>query len=169
MASKRILVRPAAPRRASRGTMKGANRLRATIGIALGAVATFTTMAVTSFEAVTLADYSGGELFWRFCASCHGESGRGDGPVAPSLKIVPADLTQISERYGTFPTARLRETIDGRGLVIAHGTRVMPIWGYELWVEEGADVTAQEAAREAIDRIVEHVRTLDEGGEPTTE
>jgi prefoldin subunit 5 len=41
----------------------------------------------------------------------------------------------------------------------------MPIWGYELWVEEGADVAAEKAVREAIDRLVEHVRMLDERGE----
>jgi mono/diheme cytochrome c family protein len=142
------------------------NGPRVAAGIALGAVAAFAAMAVSSFDAVGLADYSGEELFGQFCASCHGESGQGNGPVAKSLVTVPADLTRISERYGAFPAARIRETIDGRGLVVAHGTRTMPIWGYELWVEEGADVSAEKAAREAIDRLVEHVRTLDEGGEP---
>jgi mono/diheme cytochrome c family protein len=126
-------------------------------------------LTAACFEAVTLADYSGEELFWRLCASCHGESGRGDGPLVPSLKAVPADLTQISERYGAFPAARIRETIDGRGPVIAHGTRVMPVWGFELWVEEGGDAAAQKAVREAIDKIVEHVRMLDKGGEPIFE
>jgi mono/diheme cytochrome c family protein len=145
--------------------MTKTNGPRVAIAIAAGVVAALATLAVSSFEAVGLADYSGNELFWQFCSSCHGESGRGDGPVAPSLVTVPADLTRISERYGAFPAARVRETIDGRGLVAAHGTRAMPIWGYELWVEEGADVAAEKAVREAIDRLVEHVRMLDERGE----
>jgi mono/diheme cytochrome c family protein len=119
-----------------------------------------------AFEAVTLADYSGAEMFERFCASCHGESGRGDGPVAPTLASAVPDLTMISRRYGEFPAARIRETIDGRAVVItAHGTRVMPVWGYELWVEEGADIVAQTEVRDAIARLVEHARLLDAGDE----
>ena len=38
--------------------------------------------AAMAFEAVTLEDYSGAELFERFCASCHGSEARGNGPVA---------------------------------------------------------------------------------------
>ena len=137
-----------------------------TVAIAVGLVA----LTARGFEAVTLADYSGEELFGRFCASCHGESGRGDGPVAPSLRAAVADLTTISERYGEFPAARIRETIDGRGLVItAHGTRVMPVWGYELFVEEGGDIVAQTAVRDAIARLVDHIRELDAGAENASE
>ena len=113
-----------------------------------------------SFDAVTLADYSGEELFQRFCASCHGESGRGDGPVARGLAVAVPDLTAISRRYDGFPAARIRETIDGRGLIDAHGTRTMPVWGYEFWVESGADIVAEREMRELIDKLLEHVRSL---------
>jgi mono/diheme cytochrome c family protein len=34
----------------------------------------------------------GGMLFSQNCTMCHGESGRGDGPVASSLRIPPANL-----------------------------------------------------------------------------
>jgi mono/diheme cytochrome c family protein len=108
----------------------------------------------------SLEDLSGGELFARFCASCHGESGRGDGPVAATLNALVPDLTRIAERHGSFATDDVRQTIDGRSLVVAHGTRFMPVWGYEFWVEEGADITAESAARELIDRIVEYLRTI---------
>lgn len=118
-----------------------------------------------AFDAATLADYSGEEIFNTFCASCHGESGRGDGPVAAGLVNVVPNLTTIAQRYGEFPFARIRETIDGRGVVISsHGTRVMPVWGYEFWVEEGADVNAQREARVAIDKLVDYIRTLQVDG-----
>lgn len=117
--------------------------------------------AVAAFEAVTLADYSGEELFDRFCASCHGVGARGDGPVARSLNVAVPDLTSIALRYGEFPAVRIRDVIDGRGIDTgAHGTRTMPVWGYEFYVEEGADIQAQTAVRDAINRLVEHVRSL---------
>jgi hypothetical protein len=121
--------------------------------------------AALAFDAVTLEDYSGEELFDRFCASCHGAEARGDGPVSRSLNVAVPDLTTIAVRYGEFPAGRVRDVIDGRGIdTQAHGTRTMPVWGYEFWVEEGADVDAQKAVREAITRLVEHVRSLQRDG-----
>ena len=109
-----------------------------------------------------LEDQSGGELFARFCSSCHGDSGRGDGPVAASLNTPVPDLTRIGQRYGGFDAGDIRQIVDGRSLVIAHGTRTMPVWGYELWVEEGADIVAEQQARALIDRIVEYLRDIQE-------
>jgi len=133
---------------------------RTTLGLicASGLLAARQTMA---FDAFTLADYSGEELFGRFCASCHGEKAHGDGPVARSLNTVVPDLTLIRSRYGEFPAMLIRDTIDGRGIdVRAHGTRAMPVWGYEFWVEEGGDVVAQNAVREAINKLVDYLSTL---------
>ena len=117
--------------------------------------------AAAAFDAVTLDDYSGPELFDRFCASCHGSEARGDGPVAASLNVAVPDLTMIAARYGEFPATLVRDVIDGRGIDRrAHGTRTMPVWGFEFWVEEGGDVNAQRAVREAINKLVEHLRSV---------
>ena len=117
--------------------------------------------AAMAFDAVTLEDYSGEELFVRFCASCHGSEGMGDGPVSRSLNVAVPDLTRIASRYGEFPAGLIRDTIDGRGIdTLAHGTREMPVWGVEFWVEEGGDVNAQRAARNAINKLVEHLRSI---------
>lgn len=108
-----------------------------------------------------LLDYSGEELFQRFCAACHGTSGSGDGPVGRRLNVAVPDLTRIAERNGgRFPAGDVAETIDGRSLAVAHGTREMPVWGYELWVEEGADVTAEADAREIIGRLVDYLQAI---------
>lgn len=73
-------------------------------------------------------DYSGEQLFGRFCASCHGSFGAGDGPVAGSLKVMIPDLTELTKRSGgRFPDERVREIIDGRAVLPAHGTRPMPV------------------------------------------
>ena len=58
----------------------------------LGCVILLSAASAPSFEAVTLADYTGAELFQRFCASCHGANGRGLqrlGLIKP-----PRDLTR---------------------------------------------------------------------------
>ena len=63
-----------------------------------------------------------------YCASCHGESGRGNGAVAIFLRRRPADLTQIAMRNkGTFPADRVYQMIDGRQAVKAHGESQMPV------------------------------------------
>ncbi|HEY5623112.1 MAG TPA: c-type cytochrome [Gammaproteobacteria bacterium] len=110
-----------------------------------------------------LDDYSGEELYQRFCSACHGESAHGDGPVAQSLTVPVPDLTQLERRYGnTFPADALREIIDGRNLVIAHGSRTMPVWGYEFWWEDGADAEAEATARATINRLLEYLRSIQE-------
>jgi mono/diheme cytochrome c family protein len=68
---------------------------------------------------------AGGTLYTRYCASCHGSAGRGDGPVAAELAKRPTDLTTLS-----YDVATLMKIIDGRKSVRVHGTSAMPVWGY---------------------------------------
>lgn len=111
-------------------------------------------------QAADYASLSGQALFLKFCASCHGKSARGDGPIAASLKKPPADLTLIAARYGEFPTKRIEEVVDGRVAVDAHGSSAMPVWGEEFTRSESGEPQAERAAREAIKKIVAYLRTL---------
>lgn len=75
--------------------------------------------------------------YQQFCASCHGAGGRGDGPLAASLKTAPPDLTLVARRAGgTFPATGVMSVIDGytRG---QHGGGPMPEFGVVL---EGRNV-----------------------------
>jgi mono/diheme cytochrome c family protein len=111
--------------------------------------------------AQVIDEYSGQETYMRYCAACHGESGQGDGPVAGGLPITVPDLTRLEERKGDkFPEEVLRKIIDGREVVIVHGTRFMPVWGYEFWVEEGADDAAQERVAVIVDNLIEYLRSI---------
>lgn len=91
-----------------------------------------------------LADAAGGQLapaaieeslqgsasFDRYCASCHGQSGRGDGPAAKTLRTAAADLTVLARRNnGVFPAERVTASIVDSSRAAAHGTQEMPIWG----------------------------------------
>lgn len=120
--------------------------------------------AVMAHEDGSLAPfdtYSGEQLYGRFCASCHGPAGRGDGPVAPTLKIVVPDLTGIAARNGgRFPQERIRGIVDGRAVIPAHGTRYMPVWGYELEAQAPDDQPGRAAAQTMIDRLVGYLESL---------
>jgi mono/diheme cytochrome c family protein len=72
----------------------------------------------------------GPDLFHAYCASCHGQEAKGDGPVASALNSKVPDLTTIAKRNGgVFPEAKVRSVIAGDEAVAAHGSREMPIWG----------------------------------------
>jgi hypothetical protein len=68
------------------------------------------------------------------CAACHGIDAKGDGPVSKELKTPPTDLTVLAKKNnGVLPFNTLYEIIDGRNsLIVSHGTREMPIWGYRF-------------------------------------
>jgi len=79
------------------------------------------------------ADFGRYEYYAK-CASCHGASAKGDGPVAKYLTKAPPDLTTFAKRNGgSFPTQLAWQAIDGRPVAIgAHGTPEMPVWGQEF-------------------------------------
>jgi mono/diheme cytochrome c family protein len=126
----------------------------------IAALVTYILLA-TNVNAQVIDEYSGQETFMRYCAACHGESGMGDGPVAAGLPITVPDLTLLQQRTGDkFEEDLLRKIIDGREVVIVHGTRYMPVWGYEFWVEEGGDEAARERVQIIVDNLVEYLRSI---------
>jgi len=117
--------------------------------------------AFASSHAVELSSYSGQELYMRFCASCHGITGVGDGPVASSIKGMTPDLTRIAKRQGgTFPGDRVQRIIDGRLTQPPHGSREMPVWGWEFLAADGDDAATRRRSEELIVRLVEYLRSI---------
>jgi len=77
---------------------------------------------------------SGKEMFRSYCASCHGKSGKGDGPAAASLKQAPADLTTMAKRNGgKYPSDKVAAVLRGQANLMAHGDQEMPVWGPVFW------------------------------------
>ena len=73
---------------------------------------------------------TGANLFQHFCAGCHGEDAKGNGPMAPVLLVPPADLTTLTQRHGgKFPLERVASRIDGRDPLVSHGSD-MPVFGW---------------------------------------
>lgn len=84
-------------------------------------------------------------LYAKWCASCHGAKGRGDGPNAGSLPVKPAahsDKSAMSAR----PDDSLYDTIAGGGAIMNRSPR-MPAFGASLSPTE-------------IRALVAHIRAL---------
>jgi mono/diheme cytochrome c family protein len=94
----------------------------------------------------------GSTLYRTYCASCHGETARGDGPLAASMRRKPLNLTEIAKRNGgVYPRDLVFKIIDGRQKVSGHGGPDMPVWGdaFRRSVEVG-DETAVAARIQAL-------------------
>lgn len=111
--------------------------------------------------ATEVVSYTGEENFQRLCAACHGGSGRGDGPVAEVLSVPVPDLTRIAERNGgEFPQETIKQQIDGRDRITAHGSAQMPVWGYEFYIDEGAGAFSEQGVSDTLDSLVEYLAML---------
>ncbi|MFC0161024.1 c-type cytochrome [Mameliella alba] len=98
------------------------------------------------------------------CAGCHGESGKGDGPLAGILEIHTPSLTTITERTGggDFPFYNTLKLIDGRD-VRAHGG-AMPIWGerFRASATSQRGETEEMVARGRILSLVYYLQSIQE-------
>jgi len=100
----------------------------------------------------------GDNLFRAYCASCHGEDAKGNGPLAGWLKVHPSNLTRIAARNGgKFPLERVDRIISGQeALASGHGTRAMPVWG-PAFSEVSRD---QDLGRVRIDNLARYLRDI---------
>jgi len=110
--------------------------------------------APASATAAANAAESGEQLYFNHCASCHGASAEGDGPVAGVMRITVPNLRNLAERNGgQFPAEAVRAYIDGRTLNAAHGERLMPVWGDVFLAGAGNDAAARRRIAALVDFI----------------
>jgi len=88
---------------------------------------------------------NGAALYARWCAACHGETGRGDGPNAANLPVKPSAHAS-RQAMSARPDDSLFDTIASGGAVMNRSPR-MPAFGATLSAAE-------------IRALVRHVRTL---------
>ncbi|MGI9591213.1 MAG: c-type cytochrome [Myxococcota bacterium] len=107
-----------------------------------------------------LADM-GSEFYQRYCASCHGLEGKGDGPAAGVLNPPPKDLTRIAARRGgKYPDGEIARYIDGRFDIAAHGSRTMPVWGESFGAAIPDAGVSEEVVRGRILVLVEYLKSI---------
>jgi mono/diheme cytochrome c family protein len=106
----------------------------------------------------------GKRAYLRTCASCHGTDGRGDGPVAPTLRVRPTDLTRLTSTHGgTFPRAHVDDVVTGASPITAHGTSDMPVWRLTFGpTSSGAAATAALRRRRWLNGLVDYLETIQE-------
>ena len=101
----------------------------------------------------------GADLFRMYCASCHGTTARGDGPLASSMRRTPPNLTEISKRHkGAYPAELVFKIIDGRQRVAGHGGTDMPVWGDAF--TRTSDTSDPESVKYRIQALVDYLETI---------
>ena len=120
-------------------------------------------MAAALLGACTeLAPSPGRETFQHYCAGCHGKGATGDGPMADSLPVPPADLTALSlANDGVFPSEHVMAT--AYGYPGKHAFSAMPEFGpllngpKQIWVSpKGEEVMTPVALLD----LVSYLETL---------
>jgi mono/diheme cytochrome c family protein len=98
------------------------------------------------------------EMFLKYCASCHGEDGKGGGPAALAMKPPPSDLTTISKRHeGKYPAGYVAAVLKfGRSLA-SHGSYDMPVWGSRF---KELDPVHDPTGQQHIDDVVAYIASL---------
>ncbi len=101
---------------------------------------------------------SGKEMFKAYCATCHGEGAKGDGPAAAALKVPPPDLTVLAKNNGgKFPADRVTGILRGQATVTAHGNYDMPVWGPVFWRMSGGH---EAEVQQRIANLTRYIGTL---------
>jgi mono/diheme cytochrome c family protein len=75
---------------------------------------------------------AGKKVFETYCVTCHGTSGKGDGPAGKALNPPPRDFTSVKVMAG-FTDDQLKE-------IIKNGKGDMPPWGSTLKDEDITNV-----------------------------
>jgi mono/diheme cytochrome c family protein len=100
--------------------------------------------AKTVIIPVSKAPLNNGKLMYvSYCAPCHGVEGKGNGPVATTLKSQPTNLAVLSRNNGgKFPSNHIASVLEFGAANPSHGTAEMPVWGPMLGSEDEAKVRA---------------------------
>lgn len=100
-------------------------------------------------------------MYKEYCAVCHGDNAKGDGPYASMLKVPPPDLTTLAKRHdGKFPYDYVSNILRfGPGPTILHGSPDMPAWGP---IFQWFDKNDERAVAERIKNLCDYLASLQE-------
>jgi len=116
---------------------------------------------------VFAAESSGKADYLHYCARCHGNDGRGNGPDANEAAGYHAlDLTRISKTHqGKFPREDLYDIIDGGKRLPGHQdwNSPMPLWGMVFQLK-GQEYRAESEAnvKRRVSALVDYIESLQE-------
>lgn len=111
-----------------------------------------------------VADELGKKEYMNNCASCHGESGLGQGPLSELMTVDVPSLTNLAANNdGKFPMLEVIQTIDGRQGTRGHGYP-MPVWGDRFTASMGdmGPFGAEAAVRGRILSLAYYLESIQE-------
>lgn len=82
----------------------------------------------------------GKKLYGQFCSTCHGQSGKGDGPAAAALNPKPRDHTN-KEYMSKMSEDEMLSVIKNGGASVGKSP-LMPPWGASLKDDQIKDIIA---------------------------
>mgnify|MGYP006292871085 FL=1 len=127
-------------------------------GAALGAALAIALAPSVQAEEIGEAEYM------EACASCHGPSSKGDGPLAELMTMDVPSLTGLSAANdGAFPMLEVIQVIDGRTGVRGHGYP-MPVWGsrYKAEAMEAGEYAAEIDVRGRVLSLALYIQSIQE-------
>ncbi len=128
-------------------------------GAAVLAALLLSPMTATAQDQPMKQNTAGSAVFSTYCASCHGTTARGDGPLASSMRRKPANLVELAKRNGgIFPSEMVFRTIDGRQPIRGHGGPDMPVWGDVF--AKSREAGDAERVKAVIDSLVAYLESI---------
>ncbi|MCB9476574.1 MAG: cytochrome c [Deltaproteobacteria bacterium] len=97
-------------------------------------------MSAAHAEGVLGDAAKGKEVYTQFCLSCHGATGKGDGPVGKNLTPKPRDMTD-KERMGAMTDQHIIDVITNGGAAFGLSPLMAP-WKGTLNEQQIKDVAA---------------------------
>jgi mono/diheme cytochrome c family protein len=135
-------------------------RTASVIGLLVGAIAVLNAAGQTTgprTPPLVIESMFGPDLYRMYCATCHGQDGKGRGPAAAALRVPPSDLTVLTKRHqGVFPKLDVAMIIRGGTNITAHGTDEMPMWGPIFRALDPSD----SRAKARIDSLVSYIESI---------
>ena len=112
--------------------------MKRTCDVPVFIVALWAVMLSTALTAYAADAEQGKKLYGQFCASCHGQSGKGDGPAAAALNPKPRDHTD-KEYMSKMSDEDMLKVIKNGGASVGKSP-LMPPWGASLKNEQIQDI-----------------------------
>jgi mono/diheme cytochrome c family protein len=106
------------------------------------------------------AAVKGQTSYLRYCVSCHGLWGKGDGPLASDLRVPVPNLTGLAAGVGGhFPYERVEQVIRSGEILRGHGSSDMPAWGDVFKKTKGTDAATADAAVRELTHYIWSIQT----------
>ena len=99
-------------------------------------------------------------MYATYCASCHGNEGKGDGAASVAYKNAKLDLTVLKKNHnGIFPAKYVNTVIAGQAELPAHKT-TMPNWQKVFSGLDGSGTASPVVVNRRIHNLTDYIEKM---------